>query len=400
MNMNNHEILQEFFIVKGHKGKTQETYLRAINNYSKFQGLTMQELIEEAETEEDNNIIWKRRKLKKRLLNYRSYLIANYKKNTVNTYFTQVTAVYKYFEIEIGNLTRANPRSYKTPGEVTFDELPTHEELSQVLHVAKLWFQAALLFMTSSGCARKETIEMTVGQFKKATYPFHKKNDIVEALHVLKDMNNVIPTFKLKRKKTNKHYYTFCSPEAVSKIVEYLLNDRIETLEDGSLKLIHLNDDDKLFDRAENYLPVAFYRYNDEFNFGVASDGFNRFRSHMMRKFHSNHLRKSGMSESDIDALQGRSKTTTHAAYFLDDPTVLLKKYVEHFSCLVIEANVNNIDFKSPEYQELERKYHEKEEEIVHMEDRLSSIEERLADIDQRPQSRESILKKISESSR
>ena len=238
---------------------------------------------------------------------------------------------------------------------------------------------------------------MTIGQFKKATYPFHRKNDIIEALLILKDLDNVIPTFKLKREKTNKYYYTFCTPEAVDKIVEYLLTDRVETLEDGTLKLINLSDDDKLFDKEENYIPVAYYRYNDQFNFGQASDGFNRFRSHMMRKFHSNHLRKSGMSESDIDALQGRTKSTTRAAYFLDDPTVLLKKYVEHFPCLLIEKNVNNMDIKSPEYQELEVKYREKESEVKEMESRMNVIEKRLDEIDDKPVTRESILERISE---
>ena len=251
--------------------------------------------------------------------------------------------------------------------------------------------------MTSSGCARKETIEMTIGQFKKATYPFHRKNNIVDALYALKDLDNVIPTFKLKREKTNKHYYTFCSPEATCKIVEYLLTDRIETLEDGSLKLIELSDEDKLFDRAENYLPVAFNRYNDMFGFGEASDGFNRFRSHMMRKFHSNHLKKAGMSESDIDALQGRSKSSTRAAYFLNDPSILLKKYVDHFQCLLIEMTVNNIDWKSPEYIELEQKLLEKEDEVKNMEGRLSIVEEKLLEIDNKPVSRENILKQISE---
>ena len=357
----------------------------------------MEELIDEAETEEENGVRWKRRTLKKRLLQFRNYLIQNNKKNTVSTYFTQVIAVYKYFEIEIGDLTKVNPRGFHIPGEVTFDELLTHKEISQVLHVAPLWFQAVLIFQISTGCARKETIEMTIGQFKKATYPFHRKNDIIEALLILKDLDNVIPTFKLKREKTNKYYYTFCTPEAVDKIVEYLLTDRVETLEDGTLKLINLSDDDKLFDKEENYIPVAYYRYNDQFNFGQASDGFNRFRSHMMRKFHSNHLRKSGMSESDIDALQGRTKSTTRAAYFLDDPTVLMKKYVEHFPCLLIEKNVNNIDIKSPEYQELEVKYREKESEVKEMESRMNVIEKRLDEIDDKPVTRESILERISE---
>ena len=395
--MRNEELLEEFFLVKNHDPKTREIYTRAINKYSKFHGLTMEELIDEAETEEEKGVRWKRRTLKKRLLQFRNYLIQNYKKNTVSTYFTQVIAVYKYCEIEIGDLTKVNPRGFHIPGEVTFDELLTHKEISQVLHVAPLWFQAVLIFQISTGCARKETIEMTIGQFKKATYPFHRKNDIIEALLILKDLDNVIPTFKLKREKTNKYYYTFCTPEAVDKIVEYLLTDRVETLEDGTLKLINLSDDDKLFDKEENYIPVAYYRYNDQFNFGQASDGFNRFRSHMMRKFHSNHLRKSGMSESDIDALQGRTKSTTRAAYFLDDPTVLLKKYVEHFPCLLIEKNVNNIDIKSPEYQELEVKYREKESEVKEMESRMNVIEKRLDEIDDKPVTRESILERISE---
>ena len=393
--MNNHELLEELFLVKNHGPKTRELYTRAINKYSEFHHMTMEELIDEAESEEDKP--WKKRKLKRRLLTFRHHLIENYKKNTVSTYFTQVVAVYRYFEIEIGDLTKPNQRSFNIPGEVTFDELPTHEEISKVMHVAKLWFQAVLVFMTSSGCARKETIEMTIGQFKKATFPFHKKTDIVEALNVLKDMENVIPTFKLKREKTNKYYYTFCSPEAVSKIVEYLLTERIERLPDGSLKLIKLSDEDKLFDIEENYLPVTFYRYNEQFNFGQAGDGFNRFRSHMMRKFHSNHLKKSGMSESDIDALQGRTKSSTRAAYFLDDPTILLKKYVEHFQCLLIESKINNIDLNSPEYQELEWKYKQKEAEVKEMNDRILSIEERLSDIDNRPTSRSSILEQISE---
>jgi integrase len=394
--MKNHELLEELFLVKNHGKKTRESYLRAVNTYTKFHNMTMEQLIDEAEAEEDKP--WKKRKLKRRLLTFRHYLIEEYKKNTVATYFTQVVAVYRYFEIEIGDLTKPNQRSFNIPGEVTFDELPTHEEIGQVMHVAKLWFQAVLLFMTSSGCARKETIEMTIGQFKKATFPFHKKTDIVEALHVLKDLENVIPTFKLKREKTNKYYYTFCSPEAVKKIVEYLLTERVETLEDGNLKLINLSDDDKLFDIEENYLPVTFYRYNEQFNFGQAGDGFNRFRSHMMRKFHSNHLKKAGMSESDIDALQGRTKSSTRAAYFLDDPTILLKKYVEHFPCLLIEMKINNIDLKSPEYVELELKYKQKEAEVEEMNEKILNIEDRLSNIDKQIYSRRSILEKISES--
>lgn len=73
------------------------------------------------------------------------------------------------------------------------------------------------------------------------------------------------------------------------------------------------------------------------------------------------------------------------------------KKYVEHFPCLLIEKNVNNIDIKSPEYQELEVKYREKESEVKEMESRMNVIEKRLDEIDDKPVTRESILERISE---
>lgn len=380
-NMNNEEILKEIFLVRNHDPKTQKIYRRAINHYCNFHQMTMEELIDEAEAEE--NKPWKKRKLKKRLLSFRHHLIDKYKKNTVNAYFSPIITVYRYYEIEIWELTKPNQRSYNIPGKPTFDELPTHEEIAQVIHSSKLWFQAAILFMTSSGCARKETMNLTVGQFKKATQPFHNKNTILEALNTLKELDDVIPTFKLKREKTNKYYYTFCSPEAVQKIVEYLLTDRTETLENGNIKLINLADGDRIFNVSEDYFLNRFSRCNDHFQFGKAGDGFNRFRSHMMRKFHSNHLKKSGMSESDIDALQGRTKSSTRAAYFLDDPKILLKKYVEHYPCLLIESKVNNIDWKSVEYKELEAKYKQKEAEVMQMNDRISSIEEKLIHVEE-----------------
>ena len=43
-------------------------------------------------------------------------------------------------------------------------------------------------------------------------------------LDTLEKRKNVVPTFYLKRIKTDKYYYTFCSPEASRYIVKYLNN--------------------------------------------------------------------------------------------------------------------------------------------------------------------------------
>ena len=77
-------------------------------------------------------------------------------------------------------------------------------------------------------------------------------------LNVLEKRNNVVPTFYLKRIKTDKYYYTFCSPEASHAIVKYL-----KTRE--NLKL-----EDKLFDFTSSLLLSRFqeiYYFSNTFLF-------------------------------------------------------------------------------------------------------------------------------------
>ena len=117
----------------------------------------------------------------------------------------------------------------------------------------------------------------------------------------------------------------------------------------------------------------------------------------MLRKFHASALLNDGMSMDDVNSLQGKSKNKTDEAYFFDDPDKLKMKYLSHVNAVTITSEVNNIDLKSPEFIELERKLKEKEGEVEDMEYRLSSLEKRFSDIDKEPISRKSILEKISE---
>lgn len=106
----NEEILNEIHSVKNHKKTTQHIYKHSINKYCELNKLSLAELIEEAEKEEEQGIRWKHRTLKRRLLNFRKYLMDNYYYNTVSNTFTPVLVVYKYFEIEIHNLPRIDKK--------------------------------------------------------------------------------------------------------------------------------------------------------------------------------------------------------------------------------------------------------------------------------------------------
>ena len=360
----NEEILQEIHHAKSHSKSSKKIYKNAVKQYCKYNKLSLSELIKEADEEEEAGIRWKNRKLKKRLINFRQELIKNYKKNTIQSYFNAIRSIYHYFEIEIHDLPALNKKSINVSEPINYVDLPTKEIIKKALKIADNRMNAIILFMSSSGCAKRETLNLTIQDFIDATKDYHNSNNINEVIEILKEREDVIPMFRLKRQKTNKYYYTFCSPEAVTSLISYML-----TLEQD------LQPTDKLFPIHEDYVTMLFVRINNILKLGKKGT-YNRFRSHMLRKFHASQLYNAGLTLDEIDALQGRGKDPTHSSYFLEDPEKLRQKYVEHLDCLTINLDVNSLEIKSPEYIELEQKYNEKEEQVNNMEERLSKVEE------------------------
>ena len=220
--------------------------------------------------------------------------------------------------------------------------------------------------MSSSGCAKRETLNLTVQDFIDATSDYHYSDNIYQVLDQLKDREDIIPTFRLKRQKTNKYYYTFCSPEAVQALIFYMLTWEEE-----------IKPEDKLFPIHEDYVTILFIELNNTLQLGKRGT-YNRLRSHMLRKFHASQLYNDGMSLDEVDALQGRRKDTTHTAYFMENPLKLKEKYIEHLNCITINLDVNHLDIKSPEFVQLETENISLKEELSKVDDimeRLSKLE-------------------------
>ena len=72
----NDELMNNLFISNHYSANTRKQYKVVLNQYSNFFDMTLQELLAEAETEENKGIKWKYSKLKTRLLEYRQYLMA------------------------------------------------------------------------------------------------------------------------------------------------------------------------------------------------------------------------------------------------------------------------------------------------------------------------------------
>ncbi|MBQ9026872.1 MAG: site-specific integrase [Bacilli bacterium] len=366
MNMKTDEELLEYLKKTRNIGdKTLQTYQIYIKEYSKVNNnKRMVNLIKEAENEEEEGIRWKHRTLKKRLLNYRAYLYENHAYSTAKVRFSKILTVYRHFDIEVHKLPPINTKN-DTTEHISFRNLPDKDIISKSLEISNTLMSALILFISSSGCARAETLSLTVQDFIDSTQDYHNSNDIYEVINQLKDRDDIIPMFYVKRIKTNKYYFTFCSPEATTSICNYLLSLN---------KKIHPND--KLFQIHDQQFITKFQEINDKLNLGKVGKN-NRFRSHMLRKFHASSLMNDGLTEQIIDSLQGRGRDSTHRSYFMDNPEKLREKYIEHLDCLTILSEVNNLDMKSPEFVKMECELESKNETIKNYESEIDRINER-----------------------
>lgn len=330
--MNSNDLFNRFCKDRNIKASTKKGYLSALTLWERFNKDTVENLIKEAINDEKNMIPLKDRKIKKRLLNYRSYLFSSdMSPNTTRTYFSKVKTFYMHFEIELPYLPIAK---YDKIYEINYLDLPTRKHIYQALDISPIDLKAIILFMSSSGTAKAETLSLTVEDFINATQDYHNGGSIKYILDTLENKKNIVPTFYLKRIKTDKFYYTFCSPEASEYIIKYL-KTRVE------LKL-----EDKLFDFSHSMLITKFQEINDQMNWGFKGK-YRFFRSHTLRKFHASNI---GLSAEYIDSLQGRSKNEVHETYIKTNPKKLREVYKSAMKNVMIYEKKKEDQIKNQEF--------------------------------------------------
>ena len=367
-NMKNTEILDYFFKIRNITNpRTQKLYKITLQEYSHHQQKNIHELLEEAEQEEETGIRWKHRTLKKRLIEYRVYLYNKHAINTAKHRFTRITTFYQQFDIEIHQLPKWITK-HEEP-VMNYRNLPDKEIIRAAINIASPVMKPIILFMSSSGCARTETLNLTINNYIEATQEYHQSNDIYEIINTLNNIEDVVPTWNILRQKTQKYYTTFCSPETVTSINHYLLS-RTDTLTPQS-KLFKINPD---------YFSVKFTEINKELNLGKVGT-FNRFRSHMLRKFHASTLMNDGMSRETVNDLQGKSKNSVDEVYFYNNPKSLKEVYIQHLPAVTIMQDVEKVTVKSPEFHRLENELREKTDAVEAMSNRMDNMERMLQEI-------------------
>ena len=314
------------------KDSTIKSYRSAILKYESFHKIVMRDLIDEAIIDEESAVPLKNRRIKMRLLDFRAFLLdSDLSVGTVRTYLSRIRTFYRHFEVELPYLNGIGlDEEYLS----SYGDLPKKCDIRRACEISSLDFKALILFMSSSGCAKAETLSLTVGDFIKATEDYHSGGAIDDVLHSLENRKDIVPTFYLKRVKTNKFYHAFCSPEATCHIVKSLLSR-------GSLSL-----EDKLFDFTDSSLIYNFKKVNDKCGFGFVGR-YRLFRSHALRKYHASNI---GLSADYIDALQGRARTKVHEAYIKTNPKKLKEIYISAMhNVMVSDEWIERNDVKKEE---------------------------------------------------
>lgn len=337
----------EQFVAERNLSKaTVKQYRATLKQYCEFQGLSLDELIDEADLEEEKGVRMKKRTLKTRLVNFRCYIVERDSKNTIVNKLNQVKALYKHFEIEVPQLPYMSDKNIRKSKPISFDDIPTKTIIREALDFSSLLMRSLILLMTSSGMGKAECLSLSVGQFIESCGKMDENKTIHEMLiDIYSSEELIIPTFHLKRQKVNEFYFTFATAECVHEITKYLLNER------RTLEL-----DSPLFKISSNYINTLMKQINDVLGLGKINGQYNQIRSHMMRKFNATALcnGENALSEEEVDFLQGRSRGRIRETYLKKDPSELKVKYMKAMNNVLInhESSVVNVQRRKLEQNE------------------------------------------------
>ena len=223
------------------------------------------------------------------------------------------------------------------------------------------------LVMISSGLPKKEIRHLTFQDVIDATREYHNKTTLIDMANALKNRDDIVPTFHMKRFKTGKWFYTFCTPEAFNALLDYiiiLINKHTD-----------LNLDDPIFDINKDYFNNYFKEINETLGLGKVRN-YNRYTSHMLRRYHASTLLNEGLDKDTVNTLQGKGQNPTDAAYFKINPEKLKEKYVQHMHCLYVDFDVKEV--KPEEVIKLENENEMLKEENKKYQEAIDNIDERI----------------------
>ena len=349
--MDNKDYARQYIFERGLQSQTEQKMLYILNHYTEFQGMTMTELLKEADYEEETIPRWKNRTLKKRLISYMNYCKSQMMFSSAKSYVGYIKGFYAHHEIELGKLPKWNSKNAILSEPITSKNMLTKEIIREALKIATPVMRCIILTEASSGMTRSDVLQLKISHFLDSTFEYHHKNNVQEAVDTMLELDlDMVPTLRLRRAKNNKYFVTFISPEATLEICKYLkLRDKRNHKYHRPL----LTKVDKLFKIHQSTYIDKFTEMNNQLNRGKAGT-YGQFRGHNLRKFHATQLEKFGMSRAMVNVLQGKNNNQVDDVYFIEDEETLRDEYLNAMEGVLIYTDIKEVTKYSPEYHKLE----------------------------------------------
>lgn len=345
--------LQEMKTIYRWSNGTYKLYQLILNQYTIFQGISFNDLIIEAETEEQTIHKPSKRRIKKRLIQYQIHLQEQDKTpNTIKNYLAKIVKVYRYLDIEVPLLPPVRNNIVET-----FDDIPTREEIQKAILHSRTKMKAIITFIASSGLRRSDVANLRIGDFFKATRNYHKANNIIEFLLQLEKQEIVIPEWHITSQKTGIKHITFSSHESTLYIIQ-MLKERLLSEE------LELND--LLFDVQPQTISKNFKTINTKLGFGWKQTR-RKFHPHALRKYFATTLTSNDMDFLTTEFLLGHTLSSVQQSYYYANPGRLRNKYLRVMCYLSFTMEVSVVDVDSREKRELLelRKYRRSSDERI-----------------------------------
>ena len=322
--------------------------------------MTLQELYNEADKEDEQGVRAKNRTIVKRLRGFRTHLIQEgYEPVTIKHYYASARTFYTHFLIEIPYIP-----SVKLPTkQVLSTEIPKKEHIIEAIqHTNNLKHIAIIYFMASSGTASNELCSITIQDFIDATSEYHTSSNIYDVVHELESQDQIIPLFQLTRLKINYTYWTLITPEATTHLIRYL----------KTRPLKKLRPTEQLFPLSPNAVNIFYRRINEKCGYPKTF-----FHPHAMRKYQSDILQDWDLT----NRLQGRKNPSVREAYDKANPQKIKEKYIKHIEDLTLNPT-KVVTLESKEVKELKAQHKQELMELESlMKQRVNAIEKKLEEL-------------------
>ncbi|MDI6644322.1 MAG: tyrosine-type recombinase/integrase [Methanobacteriaceae archaeon] len=358
---------------------TLRTYLQCLKYYCNLINLSPDELIRQADAEEEKGIKLRDRRINFYFLKFKKQLMDDNKaESTVNLYIYAVKSFYDAMDIQL-------PKIKMSRGdiglEMNYGKLISKEEISELVNVAAPREKALIYLMALSGMAQAEARNLTIRKFMDAAgEAIHKDIQNINKLFDLKDeLKDAIITLHITRRKVNYRYITFIPPEATKYIIMYL-KERVY----GRNKKIRIRDYDSSLFVKNNGDPIDrdvivnnFRRLGLQAGFSKRDGAYSFWRAHGMRKYFISTIMNKLGDKVLADFLAGHKISDVDRAYWYMDPEDLKKRYLKALPYLSIDK-AKVIDIKSDDYkriEELERTQELLREQLIKTEKTLNAIE-------------------------